>query len=188
MLQEEYKAAGYRKLQELRLLKAAAARLVLQPDGQQHVDGRGLYSSSSCSSASASSLGPLMRSFSNIEHVMPQQQRLSRTNSTDRQGPAQTGLPPRLGRSNSAGQSKLAAFLPQPSPHMLVQPTSTRAAVSAAPVGPSFDSSQASWHRAPRHSEPITGAAGMAAQDERVEILLAEVRDSRRQYLAVVCW
>lgn len=163
--------AGYRKLHALRLLKAAAAHLVL--DGQQ-LDGRSPHSSSSNSMASTSSLGPLLRSFSNIEHVMPPQQRLSRTNSTDQPSPVPAGLPPRLGRSNSAGASRLGAFPPQSSSHMMVQPSSRQPAVSAAPALPSLEAvSQHSWPRAPRHSEPITGA--VAGQDDRVEMLLTEV-------------
>lgn len=116
-----------------------------------------------------------MRSFSNIEHVMPQ--RLSRASSTDRSSvsstPAVAGLPPRLGRSNSAGATKLAAFLPQPSPQVLAQPSSMRAAVSAAPSSSRFGP-VTQGGRAPRYSEPIS-AGGVLGPDDRVELLLAEV-------------
>jgi hypothetical protein len=122
-----------------------------------------------------------MRSFSNIEHVMPQ--RLSRTSSTDRSSvsgtPAAAGLPPRLGRSHSAGATKLAAFLPQPSPQMLVQPSSMRAAVSAAPGSSRFEP-VTQGGRAPRYSEPIS-TGGVLGPDDRVELLLAEVS-------VAVCW
>lgn len=101
---------------------------------------------------------------------MPQQ--LSRTNSTDRPSAPAAGLPPRLGRSNSAGANKLAAFLPQPSLQMLVQPSSMRAAVPAAPG--SSRGEAVTQARAPRYSEP-NSTGGVLGQDDRVELLLAEV-------------
>jgi hypothetical protein len=120
-------------------------------------------------------LGPLLRSISNIEHVMPAQ-RLSRANSmTDRATWPLSGLPslPGLGRSNSAGSRALAACLPPSGPPMLSQPASMRVAASAAPAGPDADAANPNWHRDPKHSEPV----GLG-HDERVELLLAEVRPS----------
>jgi hypothetical protein len=172
---DDFKAAGYRKLYELRFLKAAAARLVLQPDGaQQQPAGFGVPQSSSSSmcSSPSTSMGPLLRSLSNIEHVMPAQ-RLSRANSmTDRVNWHMPTLPS-LGRSNSAGSRALAASLPPSGLNMLSQPASMRVAASAAPAGPDADAANPNWHRGPRHSEPV----GLG-HDERVELLLAEVRTS----------
>jgi len=174
MERDDYKAAGYNKLHELRLLKAAA-RLLLQPEAPE--------SSSSNVSIAGHAASPLMRSFSNIEHVMPSQlQRpLSRTPSGT---PALPGLPPppRLGRSNSAGSHRLTGYLPQQLPQVLVQPSSARAAVPAVPAAQGYESvAQPMWPRPPRHSEPTAGAA---STDERVELLLAEVRNTVSQALA----
>lgn len=174
MERDDYKAAGYNKLHELRLLKAAA-RVLLQPEAQE--------SSSGNASIAGHAASPLMRSFSNIEHVMPSQlqRSLSRTPSGT---PAFPSLPPppRLGRSNSAGSHRLAGYLPQPPPQVLVQPSSARAAVPAVPTAQGFESvAQPMWPRPPRFSEPT---AGGASPDERVELLLAEVRNTVPRALA----
>lgn len=178
---DDFRAAGYRKLQQLKLLKAAAARLISQQDGQQvpssQLGSQLSWSSSSFSSMQASQV-PLVRSFSNIEHVMPSQRMssLSRSSSTDRPGPAaaalnaRADLPP-LVRSNSAGANRMAAYVP--SPQVVVQQTSAQ----QRPAGYGHSSS---WSRAPRYSEPVGGMA----PDDRLELLLTEV--SRVQNLQAV--
>lgn len=200
---------GYKHLQELKILKAAAARLCMQRD-------------SSTSNAGAPFL---LRSLSNIEVMPAAVQRLAGTSSSmGSSNTEQRGVPglARLGRSNSAGSHKLSSYLPPPPgayPLTSGQPSSTRGRSASASSGPSSPSAAAAaaavvaalqtavassgtaaidraaagqqhqhqqpqqlpWHRGPRHSEPASGGVG---QDERVNLLLTEVCAGRQESVA----